>query len=469
MLNDWNTDLGMSSEDARAFYKADRIEKQNSPAAVAEQMAKHFAAKKEAKKLDFPIDQFPAKMQEITKHYVKYRGYSLDFFGVSIISAIGTAVGNSHTVKTPNGYINKANTFIAIVAPPGTNKSAPPETAYRPLAYKQYLAYQAYKEEKKRNKENSEKGKEKTAFLFLKQILSDITPEALIVQLAENPKGCVYLVDELAGFFSKFDRYAKGGDEEMFLSLWQGSRISRDTLSGGTLEAYSPFLSILGTIQPSVLHKSFVGKTDNGFADRWLICYPNHVQKPYPGNEDVNPAIEQQYNSILSTLTSLYDYEDPQALLYNPEAYQVVFKWICTTTDIENHSNTTDTHRGIFAKLQIYIHRFALIMQLMEYGCTGDKSDKKEIGLKAAIAAVALAEYFFAMAEKTRLKAPAELLTGQLKELYDTLPEDQEFKTTEYLTYCGFIGYEERTAKEVLRNNIGKLWNKLKHGTYVKI
>lgn len=422
----------------------------------------------EAPKLKFPIEKFPYDIQNIIRHYAKHRGYSLDFFAVSIISAVGTAAGNSHTVKTPNGYINKANTFIAIVAPPGVNKSAPPETAYRPLAYNQYLAYQAYKEEKKRSKENSENGKEKAASLFLKQILSDITPEALIVQLAENPKGCVYLVDELAGFFSKFDRYAKGGDEEMFLSLWQGSRISRDTLSGGTLEAYSPFLSILGTIQPSVLNKSFAGKTDNGFADRWLICYPDHVQKPYPGNEDVNPVIEQQYNSIINTLASLYDCEEPQVLLYNPDAYQIVYKWICATTDIENHKNTTDAHRGILAKLQIYIHRFALIMQLMEYGCTGNKADKTEIGLNAANAAVALADYFFAMAEKTRLKAPAELLTGQLRKLYDTLPEDQEFKTSEYLTYSGFIGYEERTAKEILRHNIGKLWNKLKHGTYIK-
>ena len=435
------------------------------PGKTAFEITKHFAIKAEQSKANFPIDALPEQIQEIVNHYAKYRSYPIDFFATSILTAVGSAIGNSHILRTPNGYTNKANLYVLIVAQPGINKSAPLQAAYEPIFKKQHQAYLSYKEDLKQSRET----KETTSPIYLKPILSDATPEYVAGQLANNEKGCTVLVDEIAGFINSFGRYSKGADEQMYLSLWQGSPLIRDTLSRGSLEAESPFLSIIGTIQPGVLDKAFQGKTDNGFFDRWLICYPNFIKKPYPQNQNIDPIIESKFTSLIERLLGLYDLEETKALHYSNEAWEVIYKWICQSTDRENEPNVNDTERGILAKMQIYIHRFALILQMLEYGCSGNCKDRQEIGLNAASSAVKIADYFYTMAEKTRLKSPAELLTGQLKDLYDVLPNDIEFKKANYLEYCNYLAIPERTANDILKNNTGKLWEKLKHGTYLKL
>ena len=59
---------------------------------------------------------------------------------------------------------------------------------------------------------------------------------------------------------------------------------------------------------------------------------------------------------------------------------------------------SNDTAKGIFAKLRTYLHRFALILQVMECADTGEALT--EIGANAAAGAVKLAQYFQYTARK---------------------------------------------------------------------
>jgi hypothetical protein len=471
MSNEWNSDLGMSHEDAKEFYAAYKIQDENTPEAKAKKFEKHQQEKKEAKRKQFPIELMPEPIQEIAKHFAEYRGYPLDFVLTSILTAVGSSVGNSQTIKSPNGYTNKAVLWMLIVASPGINKTSPLFWAYNLLNKRQSEDTKRAKDEKKAlqvlAKEDGRKIDKDEYVDVLKWIISDVTPEALVNQLSNNSKGCTGLIDEIAGLIQTFGRYNKGNDKELYLSIWQGTQIIRDTLTHGTQTAANPFLSIIGTIQPDVLSKVFVEDND-GFFDRWLICYPDRLTKPYPSSTDVNPVIAAKHERFMSLLTELYFQEEGNQLSYTAEAWQVVYKWICEGTDKENNPDTSDRERGIRAKMQIYVHRFALIMQLMEYGCAGIHDDRVEVRVKAANAAVALADYFFAMAEKARLKDASELITGQLKELYDLIPDDQEFKKVQFLEYSDFLKIPERTANSILKHNLGKLWIKVKHGVYAK-
>lgn len=454
-------------------------------------IAEHFAVIAEKKKAEFPLDIFPEQVKTIIEHYSKFRSYPMDFFAVSILTAVGSAIGNSYVLKTPDGYINRANLYLMLVASPGLNKSAPLTEAFKPILEKQAVMFKEWREnqskgnekESKRKDANTNKTtdnqlienqkeekeeKERTEIFFIKPILSDCTTEALIMQLSHNAKGVTILYDEIAGFLNSFNRYSKGNDVQLFLELWQGTHISRDTIKSGTTEVPNPFVSIIGTIQPGELEKSFADKLDNGLLDRFLICYLNDLKKPYPHDKNVNPAIEHQYRDLINTLSELY-FNDTVLLNYSDDGYRIIYDWVRKSIDIENNHNTTDTMRGIRAKMIIYIHRFALIMQMMEYGISQDFKDKEFVNTKACIAAVALADYFMLMAEKTRLKAPYELLTGQLKELFDRLPEEIEFKTSEYLEFCTFLEIDKRTARNILKRNLNKLWIKVKHGVYTKI
>lgn len=433
--------------------------------------ADHFADKAEAKQRQFPIHLMPPTIQEIAKHYSEYRSYPIDFILTSFLTVVGSLVGNSQTIKSPNGYLNKAIVWALLVASPGINKTSPLFWVYSYLTSKQTEDFKRFQAENKAAKELAkEEGKKAPLeqFAFLKPIISDVTPEALINQLSKNDKGCTAVIDEYAGFIKNFGRYSKGSDKEMYLATWSGSPIIRDTLTHGTQMVANPFLSQIGTIQPQVIEKVLFEDGD-GFFDRYLICYPDKLIKPYPNTNDVNPIITAKYLRFMKLLNELYYQEETDQLKYTAEAWDVVYKWICECTDKENNPNTSDLERGIRAKLQIYVHRFALIMQLMEYGCSGIHSDRVEVRLNAANAAVGIADYFYSMAEKTRLKDASDLITGILKDLYDILPEDVEFKKADFLARCEMLEILPRTAANYLKHNIGKLWAKVKHGVYVKI
>lgn len=472
-----------------------------------------FASNEPIIEMPFPKDAFPERVIEILEHYHHYRSFPFDFFAVSVLTAAGSAFGNSHVLKTPDGYTNRANLYAMIVAQPGINKSHPLEVAYKPILIQQTRMFQKFRAqqvqdkidkaeqkaaaklqaaEAKKNakcKENAEKvqtenagqyaeseainlesaeNAESAGVKFIKPIMQGTTTEALIDQLSYNPHGVTILYDELAGFVNSMDKYRKGDDVQLYLSLFQGSHISRDTLTHGTTEIPSPFVSIIGTIQPAELENSFSGKIDNGFFDRFLICYLSNVQKPHPKRQDVDPVIANRYQTMINNLMELY-YKETEVLFYSEEGYDIIYKWVCSSIDKENHTLTSDTERGIRAKMIIYVHRFALILQMLAYGLSKHYSDKKEVGVASCKGAIKLAEYFLHMAEKTRIRNYGEVVSGQLKQVYDSILTEQPFTTAEFLVMCHTFGISKRNGNNLLKSNINKLWVKLKHGTYSKI
>jgi|GEM_PF-1197357 len=490
----------------------DILEDVNGFVAVA-QVEKELTRNEPLKEIHFPLNCFPPELREIIEHYHHYRSFPLDFFAVSILTAAGSAMGNSYVLETPDGYTNRANLYAMIVAQPGINKSHPLDVAYKPILVKQTQMFQQFRAQQVQDKiyrseqkalakeaasaakksakcnENADKmqpsnttqstdleiisiesanNAENAGVKFIKPIMQGTTTEALIDQLSNNPHGVTILYDELAGFINSLDKYRKGDDVQLYLSLFQGSHISRDTLTHGTTEIPSPFVSIIGTIQPAELENSFTGKIDNGFFDRFLICYLSNVQKPHPQRQDVNPVIVSKYYTMINNLMELY-YNDTIVIGYSDDGYDVIYKWVCASIDRENDPLTSDTERGIRAKMIIYVHRFALILQMLKYGLTKNYLDKKEVSLEACVGATSLADYFLHMAEKTRIRNYGEIVSGQLKRVYDSIVTEDPFTTTEFLVMCQQFEIKKRTASELLKRNVGKLWVKLKHGTYSKI
>src|SRR5690606_30938995 len=184
-----------------------------------------------------------------------------------------------------------------------------------------------------------------------KPILSDATPEAVALQLAYYLKGSVIVVDELAGFIKSFDKYAKGADEQFYLSAWSGKSITKDRVSSESLYIPFPFLSIIGTIQPEWADQVFYGKEESGFFDRWLLCYPERITKPYPAQTHLDPNITGLYDAIIQKLLDFKVSVDdqPTKVNYSPEAWEIVLEWIKRNTDAENDPNTTPTEGGIRA------------------------------------------------------------------------------------------------------------------------
>ncbi|MFC4210857.1 DUF3987 domain-containing protein [Pedobacter lithocola] len=410
-----------------------------------------------------PVEILPEKLQNIIKHYSSISKYPIDYFFSAVISACSSAIGRSYILKTGNYTVN-ASLWLVIVGQPGLNKTAPLNHAYEYLIEKQRTVLEENKKHRKINPDKETK-------TIHSSILSDTTPEAVMVSLANNPRGVTIFMDEIAGFVASFNRYHSGADEQMYLSLFNGSSIIRNRLNAEDTITINTFLTIVGTTQPSILNKYFSSKAESGFFDRWLLCYPEHIKKKYPSDERIDKAIENQYKSIIETLCCLNaDGLVTTELSYSQEAFDIINHWQKQAIDRQNNTEN-DVERAILSKFEIYVHRFALILHIIEISCSDHKNNSEAVGIKSAKGAVQMANYFYSMVEKVRVKEPSELLQGYWKSVYDVLPNlGETFTTSHFISITNSMEIPIATAKRWLRKNSDKneplLFVKISHGIY---
>lgn len=431
----------------------------------------------------FPVDVFPAAIQEVvalTAHHLQYRP---DWIGASILYAASVAVGN--TIGTCyNGWRQMGTLYLAIVGLPGTNKSGPPEFALAPLRQANAEQYRKYKAEREAfshwldlsKKERAEEGlpAQMNPPAYKTLLVSDVTPEALALTHQNNPVGLGLFMDELAGWFQNFNRYNKGSEQEFWLGNWSFTPVSIVRKTSGPIQIDRPFISVAGTIQPGLLSTlAKDGRNQNGFVDRILFAFPDDQQKPYDADTGISPDVAEGYRQFLENLLSLRDelsFDDTGApntlyLGFTSDAYAELRRWKNANTDRINASENSAL-KGIYAKMDAYCIRFALLLELMDWACNA--SDLSAIQPGSVRRAIRLTDYFRQNAEKVHHvlyeQSPAERLTVTQKRLFDSLPD--EFNTAEAVGIARKLTIAERTAKKMLAE--AKLFDRLRHGVYRK-
>ncbi|MBQ9723649.1 MAG: DUF3987 domain-containing protein, partial [Bacteroidales bacterium] len=68
---------------------------------------------------------------------------------------------------------------------------------------------------------------------------------------------------------------SQGNDEEVWTQLFTGVPIIVNRLHSDSFSVSSPFVGIIGGVQPGMLRKFADGKTESGFIYRWLFAYPD--------------------------------------------------------------------------------------------------------------------------------------------------------------------------------------------------
>jgi hypothetical protein len=425
---------------------------------------------------DFPLSYFPHQMQSIILEVCETNRFHKDFLACSILTTAATAIGNTYALKITDSWKERCNLFIAIVGTPGVNKSAPLTWALDPIEkkerqiYKQYLKILEAFEADPENKGKNPPG-------LIKTIVSDATPEAVVQQLHKNERGILIYNDELSGFINSFQRYNKGNDEQFYLSVWSSKPVVVDRKTSVSIRINHPMLNIVGTIQPSVLSRSFEGKEDNGFFDRWLICSPNDVTKEYWSDLTLEPSTKSEYDYYINKLLDMsLEYNsfgdlDSYEVKYSSEAFNRLKKWQKNNTDQIN-STDIDSIKAIRSKIETYIHRFSLIKHLLDFCCSDRAYPELYIEEDNILESIGLAEYFIENAILMRSADPSEKLQGIFKDLYNKIPgPDIQFTTREFIYIASSLGINERTSKRWIDHNSipkGKLLTKIKHGTYVK-
>ena len=470
------------SEDQRKDSDSERIKpdfdfsKSNIDAgSIKSETDKYVSNSKEVElesKNSFPIDAFPLAVQEIIIATNASLNYPPDFIGASILYAASIAIGNTRKVEVRNGWHENAVLFIANVGKPNTNKSHPLSFALEPIFERDKISYKEF-QMKRLEYEQSEDKRNIRKPVWLKYLITDFTPEALIEIHKFNYRGIGVNADELAVWFKNFNRYRKGADQEFWLSAWSGKQINNDRKGSEPVFIPLPYISICGNIQTRILlDLAKDSRAQNGFIDRILFAFPDGIKKPYWSEIEIDPSIRLNWRKIIHELLSInLEFDEatfspvPKVLKFTPEAYQTLKDWERGNTDL---CNTTDSDAlaSIYGKFDIHVIRLSLILEMLQFAC--NKNDNQTVGIESITGAIKLTTYFRRTAEKVHAiiinSNPLDKHPSNKQNLYNALPD--YFRTEVGLQIAAAFNMADRTFKRFINDK--ELFTRVRQGEYEK-
>ena len=417
----------------------------------------------EYESIPFPDEVFPDPIRHIIDSTKACLNFPADYICPALIFASSIALGNALAVEIKKGWTEKAIFYMAIVGEPGTNKSSCLEFAIEPLRKIDRDNLKTYKKKLKQyeaTKNDPDKAIEQPVYGQI--VLSDITVEGFLKQPLNTPRGLAIYADELMGFVKSFSRYRSGNDEEVWTQLFTGVPIIVNRLHSDSFSVSSPFVGIIGGVQPGMLRKFADGKTESGFIYRWLFAYPDKRTFSRFQDDEIDDEILSRWNTIIDTIRKIRYNGKTTVIRLSPEAYDLYKQWYNTGRETMEHASTS--YIGITTKMERYCARFALILEVLRYTC--GQSDLTSISAQSMKDAFKLTYYFIAGAQKALKKFhsdPLGTLTEKQRSIYLDLPS--VFTTREGLSIGLQHSMSERTFKDWIKTAIFK---KLDYGTYEK-
>ncbi|MEN8122284.1 MAG: DUF3987 domain-containing protein, partial [Bacteroidota bacterium] len=359
-------------------------------------------------KEEFPIHIFTKSLQGLILELNRTSNYPKNYAAASILAAASSAIGKTVQVKVMNNWFEQAVIYLVLSGRAGINKSHPLTFALKPiLKYdeiqkREYdLEYEKYEVVIDLNaKEKKEMGIETLTEPVLKQILvNDITPESLQVVHSKNPRGLGLYRDEILGWLNSFDRYSNSGELQQWLSLWSGTDVRSNRAGRKAIYLNRPYVSVFGTIQNARLEDFAKGNlVATGFTDRILFTFSENNFKPYMTEAELSDNYIHYYDQLINKLLHLpLEYNEqqqaqPRILSFSNTAKQKLLEWNKYNADLSNAHTTTESQRSIYAKLDSYIARFTLILQML-YWADGE-ADLVEIKPEIVEKAIELTEFY---------------------------------------------------------------------------
>ena len=268
-----------------------------------------------------------------------------------------------------------------------------------------------------------------------------------------------------------FNRYNNGSEEQFWLSVFNAKpTISDRKSSQSSIFIKRPYISVVGTIQQKILGELGKGeRASNGFIDRILFVMPQSVQKSRWSDRETPEELEQEWQRIINRLIEQECEFNEQGELqshhlpFREAAKRELYAWQhdnARKCDLESN----EALLGIYCKLEIYIIRFALIIQLARWTC--GECDKEAIDIESVRRAIELVEYFRTTAIRVQTSIGNEQLNELHRTIYHHLP--QRFTTAEGIALAESYGMKEHAFKMMLKRHLGTLFKKINHGEYSK-
>ena len=432
--------------------------------------------------ISFPLEIFPKAIRDIIEALEEYENYNVDFSSASFLTVFAAAMGNTWSVRFMTGWVSRPIIYMVLVGSPSCGKTPPLQQAVAPLlkldgeydmiyckemeTYRQWERMSAKQREKHSLPEAMKMPQRKC------HVVVDSTVEALIGALRDNPRGVLIYKDEIDSLLSNFNRY-NGSDEGYFLSLFSGTPFKYSRKSNNEhIFLANPYCSIIGTTQPGRLGEQFGGKRMmNGFSSRFLKVYPEIDEMPSWNDTAMPDGVLEEWGRIIRKVVTVTPSTDQEGkatsieLLFSQEAKLRVIQWKDEVNNKAYAETDSDAVRALCGKLETYLVRFCLVIQIMHCICGESGMDKIEPG--TAELAIRLTEYFRNMESRIAPEIETGILDNRFTELLGNLRDS--FTTAEAVREALQLGISESSVKRFLRDGGRGFVKKKSHGCYRKI
>lgn len=323
-----------------------------------------------------------------------------------------------------------------------------------------------------------ESGRRKRRKPVLKRtIVSDFTPESLMLTHNNNPRSVVILVDEIIGMFNSANRYTNGQLIEQLLTAWSGGALDVTRVSNPIVHIEHPCINIIGSTQTKRVHELLrKGFEENGLLDRILFVLPKSPEISQWINRDDDgermSAAATCWECILNKILALdYDTEAeermPHVLSMDREAKEYFFSWWNKKVERINQIEDDAEVDSREMKHPAHVARLALIIQVLWYA--SDESHLQFVDMASVKAAIRLNDYFEDSYIRLRSFVANDTCEEPPKVLLSLLPYTFDTKTAIAIGK-ELQGISERTVMNYLKKLChSRLLRKAKTGHYEKV
>ncbi len=430
----------------------------------------------------FPLEIFPKAIRDIIETLEEYENYNVDFTAASFLTVFAAAMGNTWSVRFMTGWVSRPIIYMVLVGSPSCGKTPPLQQAVAPLLKldgeydmiycKEMETYRRWERMSAKQREKHSLPEEMKMPQRKCHVVVDSTVEALIGALRDNPRGVLIYKDEIDSLLSNFNRY-NGSDEGYFLSLFSGTPFKYSRKSNNEhIFLANPYCSIIGSTQPGRLDEQFGGKRMmNGFSSRFLKVYPEIDKMPSWNDTAMPDSVLEEWERIIRKVVAATPSTDQEGkatsieLLFSQEAKLRVIQWKDEVNNKAYAETDSDAVRALCGKLETYLVRFCLVIQIM-HGICGE-SGMDEIEPRTAELAIRLTEYFRNMESRIAPEIETGILDNRFTELLGNLRDS--FTTAEAVREALQLGISESSVKRFLRDGGRGFVKKKSHGCYRKI
>ncbi len=369
----------------------------------------------------FPLNALPEPVRGYVGEAANAIGCDPCYVALPLLAGLAAAIGNTHRLELKRAWTEPAILWCAIVGESGTAKSPAMDAALRPVREHQHRAMKEHEQtmvsweaeharwevrhstwkKDAANGSDDDPPVEPEKPVCHRTWTDDITTEALVSRLKENPRGLLMIRDELSGWFD-FDRYSGGrggGGEAKWLEVFGGRTLIVDRKSSGTEYVPQASVSIAGGIQPETLRQSLEQKhRDNGLAARLLFAMPPRQPKRWT-EDDVSESTEAEVNTLFDRLYALEPdcgpegEAQPHMLGLDANAKRVWVKFV--NEHGAEQADRTGDEAAAWSKLEAYAARFALVIHLTRVAAADPSiADQRLVDVVSIRVGIALVRWF---------------------------------------------------------------------------